>query len=587
MRKFALLAVWCVLPVLAQTKPTLAGFDEFVEKALRDWKVPGVAVAVVRDDEVILSKGYGLRNIKQKLPVTSKTLFAIGSSTKSFTVLSLGLLVEDGRLDWDKPVRDYLPAFRLHDQAATERMTPRDLVTHRSGLPRHDLVWYNSESSRKEMFERLRYLEPSRDFRSTYQYQNLMYMTAGYLAGHIADMPWEMFVKERIFKPLGMANSNFSVNESQTTGDFAVPYGKEKDEIKEIGFRNIDEIGPAGSINSSVEDLIRYVRLHLNGGKTQTGRLLSGSNISQMHMPQMVMPGALRWPELGHQQYGMGFFVTSYRGRKLVHHGGNIDGFSALVSFMPQDKTGIVILTNMGGTPLPTLLSYNIYDRLLNLEAVDWTARLKDDERKGKEAQEEAKKRGFTAQKQGTRPSHEFKEYAGDYEHPGYGILKVALDGDGLRTTFNRLGGPLRHFHYDVFEVAESDLNPLSKLKLRFQTNLQGEIDAVLVPMESSVKEIAFTRAPDRSMMDRAFLEPLAGDYALGATPVTITLRGDGKLILSLPGQTSSELVGVSGTKFHIKGLTGFSVEFKKDASGAVADLVFYQPNGTFVAKRK
>jgi CubicO group peptidase (beta-lactamase class C family) len=587
MRRFVLAAVLCAHVLLAQPKPDLNGLDAFVEKALKDWKVPGVSVAVVRNDEVILSKGYGLRNIQKNLPVTPKTIFAIGSSTKSFTVVSLGLLVEQGKLDWDKPVRDYLPDFRLFDQFATDRMTPRDLVTHRSGLPRHDLMWYNSSFTRKDLFQRLRYLEPNKDFRTTFQYQNLMFMTAGYLASQVADEPWEKLVGEGIFNRLGMSSSNFSVNDSQKSGDYSLPYRKQKEEIQEIPFRNIDEIGPAGSINSNVEDMIKYVRMHVNLGKVGSTRLLSEANATQMQTPQMVIPGPLRFVELGHQQYGMGFFITSYRGHKMVHHGGNIDGFSALVAFLPQEKIGVVILTNMNGSPMPALLSYNIFDRLLGLDPVDWTARLKDDERKGKEAADAAKEKGFTTKRPNTHPSHDLKEYAGDYEHLGYGVVKIVLDGDRLTATYNRLGGPLSHFHYDVFEVAEDELNPLSKLKLRFQSSLQGDIDAVLIPMDTSVKEIAFAKLPDRAMTGRSFLEPLSGTYNIGNQPITVSLAGEGPLTLTVPGQPAYELTAAAGYRFNIKGLTGYSVEFKKDSSGVVTEMVFFQPNGTFVAKRK
>jgi CubicO group peptidase (beta-lactamase class C family) len=581
-------AFWVVCAVgTAQPKPGLDSIDSFVEKALADFQVPGVAIAIVRNDDIVLSKGYGLRNLKEKLPVTPKTLFAIGSSTKSFTVMSVGVLADQGRIDWDKPVREYLPNFRLFDQTATEKMTPRDLVTHRSGLPRHDLMWYNSPLKRKDIFERLRYLEPNRDFRSTWQYQNLMYMTAGYLAGQVADMPWETLVRERIFKPLGMTSSNFSVNDSQKTGDYALPYSRIKEEVQAVPFRNIDEIGPAGSINSNIEDMIRYVRMHLNKGKYESTQVASEALVRDMQTPQMVIPAVPRHRELGHDSYGMGFFVTSYRGHKLVHHGGNIDGFSALVTFMPQDNIGMVILANMNGSPLPSMLSYQVYDRLLGMEPVDWTARIKDDERRAKQSEEEAKKRGITPQRPNTRPSHDLAEYAGEYEHPGYGVMKVGLENGELSAKFNGFTGSLKHFHYDVFEVAQADMNPLSKSKIQFHSNVQGDVDRLTAPVETNVKEISFARLPDRQMSERSFLEPLTGKYALGPQQVSFEIRADGVMTIVLPGRPPAELEGVRGTRFNVKGRAGFSVEFRKDTDGRWNEVVFFQPNGTFVAKRQ
>jgi len=567
-------------------QPKLAGIDAFITSAMKDWKMPGAAVAVLQDGKIVLSKGYGFRDIKKELPVTPQTLFAIGSITKSFTVLSLGTLVDEGKLDWDKPVREYLPSFRLFDPVATERTTPRDLVTHRSGLPRHDLMWYNSTFTRKEMVERLRYLEPSQDFRSTYQYNNLMFMTAGYLAGQLSGLSWEELVRQRILVPLGMKNTNFSVADSKRSADAALPYQKVKEELKEIPFRGLDEMAPAGSINSSIEDMSKYLLMHLNKGKYGNTQIVSESNLLQMHTPQMVVTGGvLRWPELGHSSYGMGWSISSYRGYKLVEHGGAIDGFNALVTFLPQKNAGLVVLANRGGTPLMQVIAYNVYDRLLGLDQVAWNQRFLDDQKKAEASQEEAKKKGFTVRKEGTQPSHELKEYAGEYEHPGYGTVHIGLEKEGLKLSYNRMSGPLKHFHYDMFEVAEDELNPLQRTKLNFATNLQGEIDSLLIPLEPNVKEIVFKRMAAK--LDRKVLASLTGQYELAGTPATVSLRDREKLFIEAPGQQARELTPIRGLLFSLQGLTGYSIEFKKDAAGVTTEAVLYQPNGTFVIKKK
>ncbi len=571
----------------AAQKAPLEGFDAFVAEVMKAWKVPGVAVAIVKDGQVILLKGYGYRDLEKQWPVTPQTLFAIGSITKSFTVTAMGMLVDEGKLEWDRPVREFLPEFRLSDSVASEHMTPRDLVTHRSGLPRHDLLWYNAGFTRREMVERLRFLEPSKDFRSTYQYNNLMFMTAGYLVGQRAGASWEDFVRQRIFQPLAMTGTNFSVRDSEKGPDFARPYEKVKEEIKGVPFRVIDEIAPAGSINSSVDDMSRYLLMHLNGGKLGDHQLLSDNNSQQMQSPQMVIPGWLRWKEVGHSSYGMAFTIGTYRGLKTVAHGGAIDGFVALLSFMPQEKIGVVVLTNLGGSPTTTVLGYNIYDRLLGLEPVDWKGRFKEMERKGEESEEEAKKKGYTPRKLGTTPSHALAEYASEYEHPGYGIATVALKDGALELTYNNFPSPLQHFHYDVFEVKEDPLNPLEKMKVMFATSVNGDLDSLSAPLEPNVPAIVFRRLPDRQMRERSFLEPLVGDYELGATTVTIILKGENTLMFIVPGQPPYELLPQRGLLFEVKGLTGFSIEFHKDDSGQVTELVAYQPNGTFVGKRK
>jgi CubicO group peptidase (beta-lactamase class C family) len=555
----------------------LDGFDTFARQALIDWKCDGFAIAVVQDGKVILSKGYGLRDVKKNLPVTEKTLFAIGSATKSFTVTAMGALVDQGKLDWDKPVRDYLPDFKMWDPFATERMTPRDLVTHRSGLPRHDLMWYNSPLSREELFARLRYLEPNKDFRTTFQYQNLMFMTAGYLAGHVAGTTWEELVSRTIFTPLGMAGSNFSIADSQKSSDFSLGYQVVDDVVADMPFRNINAIGPAGSINSNIEDMTKYVMMHLAKGKG----VVSATNEIQMMTPQMAISAPSPDKELGDLAYGMGFFVTSYRGHKFVHHGGNIDGFSALVAFLPQDNLGLVILTNQNGSALPAMVAYNVWDRLLGFDQIDWTTRVKKQREMTKASEAAAKQKGYTTQRTGTRPSHELAEYAGEYEHPGYGILRIEQSGGGLKLDYHGLGGALTHFHYDVFSVPKNDANPFSEEKVQFHTNLAGEIDALGIPFESTLKNIEFVKLADRGMTQKTFLQPLTGDFQRGPMVATVALKGDTALTLTLPGQPVYTLVPVRGTKFNIKELNGYSVEFKGD------DLVFYQPQGTFAASRK
>ncbi len=564
----------------------LNDIDAYIAQVMDEWKVPGLAIAVVKDGDVILSKGYGYRDVDEERPVTDRTLFAIGSITKSFTVTLLGVLQDEGKLDWDEHVRHYLPDFQLHDEVATEQMTPRDLVTHRSGLPRHDLLWYGSDLTRRELYERLRFLEPNREFRAAWQYQNLMFMTAGYLAEQIEGSRWEDLVRRRILEPLGMSRSNFSVDDMQKVDDFAYPYHENDGLVRQIDFRNIDEIGPAGSINSSVREMVNYVQFHIDKGKYGEEQLLSQSNAEQMQMPQMAMQGTIQYDELGHTSYGMGFFVTTYRGRKLVHHGGGIDGFISLLSFMPRERVGLIVLTNMSGNnPVPTLVTRGVYDRVLGLEPVDWIGRTKEQQAKAREAEEGTEAEG-EKRVEGTALSHELAEYAGNYAHPAYGVVKIEVNGDGLVATFNGESSELERFHYDVFELPEDPLIPFGGLKVLFRYNKRGEINELLVPLESAVDDIVFERVADEAMRQRAFLEPFVGRYELAGTVLTVELKGDDTLTLTVPGQPTYELIPTRGTSFDLKGLSGYGAEFRLGANGAVSELVLTQPNGTFVAKR-
>lgn len=471
-------------------KDPLDGLDQFVETLRKDWKVPGVGIAIVKGDQVIFAKGFGERDTERKLPATADTLFAIGSCTKAFTAASVGLLVDDGKVDWDKPLRTYLPSFKMFDDYVTERMTPRDLVTHRSGLPRHDLLWYGSSFTRREMFDRLRYLEPSRGFREAYQYQNLMFMTAGVLVEEVTLRPWEEFIRERFFTPLEMKGSTLSVTDSQKAGDFALPYGEEKDLVQRVPFRTIDQIGPAGSINSSAREMANWVIAQLNGGKFNGRQVIPERTLRETHTPYVVSGATLRYDELFYSMYAMGWGVSAYRGHLLLSHGGGIDGFTAHVSLMPKDKIGIVILTNKGGSRLPGILAFNAYDRLLGLAPAPWNDRNKEEVAKAREAQQKTEKDRDANRKTGTQPSHALADFAGEFEHPGYGTLRIE-HGSDLKVTYNGLTTTLRHYHYNVFEATA---DRFENMKFTFGVNAKGDVDRVLVPLQSGVGDIVFTR---------------------------------------------------------------------------------------------
>ena len=571
-------------------KTILKGFPEFVEKTMKEWKVPGVVISIVKDGKVIFAQGFGLRDVKQGLKVTPQTIFAIGSSSKAFTATAIGILVDEGKIDWDKPVRTYLPAFKLYDPVASERMTPRDLLCHRSGLPRHDLMWIGSSASRKNLFDRLANLEPSRDFRSTFQYQNLMFMTAGHLVGEVTGTTWEDFVKLHIFEPLGMKDSNFSVNDSQKASDFALPYREKEDKVLEIAFRNIEAIGPAGSINSNVVDMANWVLLNLNKGKWGEKQIISEASLNQLHSPQMIAQEAVfrrfeQYEEFLPQSYGLGWFIAPYRGHLLIHHGGNIDGFSALVSFLPRDKAGMVVLTNLNGTLLPYIIAFNLCDRLLGLDQVPWNMRMREMMNKMKEEAEKAKKEKDKDRKPDTKPSHPLEDYAGDFEHPSYGVMSIKKEGELLKATYNSMPYDVSHYHYDIFEF-KNEFYDITQ-RVFFFTDSKGNIGSLSIQLEPALKEIVFTRMPEKKMMEKSFLEKFMGEYILGEMTVKISLKGEKTLILSIPGQPDYELVPYKGTEFNIKNIPGASIEFILDESGQVKEAKFSQPGGTLTAKKK
>lgn len=481
------------------THSALEGIENFIEQIMQDWKIPGLSIGVMKDGEIILNQGFGHRDVEKDLPATPDTLYAIGSTSKAFTAMGLALLIEQGKLNWDDPVRKHIPTFKMFDPYVTENMTVRDLLCHRSGLPRYDLMWYNSPYSREELIERLQYLEPNVGFRTTWQYQNLMFMTAGYLSGVVAGTSWETFTSDQILNKLGMENTNFSVKESAASSDHALPYEQREEQVKAVPFRDISTVGPAGSINSSVNDMLRWLTIHMNSGKQGDTQFVSEENLKQMHTGHTLIadaPPLNAFPETLQSSYGLGWAITPYRGNKIVWHTGGIDGFSALVTFIPSANIGMVILTNLGGSNAHQIVSYNIFDRLLGQEPVPWNERFLKLADEMKANMEKAKEQAEEERVPNTQPSHPIKDYSGDFEHPAYGVLSITLDGDQLTATINQIDWVLEHYHYDVFvfNAKSPEQRETPGIKVSFAGDLKGTINSISVPFEPTAKPLIFTR---------------------------------------------------------------------------------------------
>jgi CubicO group peptidase (beta-lactamase class C family) len=480
------------------------GFDEYVAGVMREWKVPGVAVGVIRDGKVVLARGFGYRNVEKQMPVTSQTLMAIGSNSKSFTVTLLGILSDEGRLDWDAPVRTYLPDFELKDDVASKLMTPTDLVTHRSGLPRHDSLWYGRAFSRKDLYQRLRYLEPSATFRQRYQYNNLMFMTAGYLIEQITQESWDASIKQRIFTPLGMTHSNTSVRDLAPSADHSLAYMIRDGQVLAVPFRNIDAVAPAGSINSNVDDMLRYVQMHIDQGAFEGKAIISkrfAVRMQSLHSaPALTLDlDAPKYTETGPAGYGLGVGVGSYRGHKLVNHGGGIDGFISSMSWMPDDRLGVVVLSNLGGNnPVPGIIMANAYDRLLGLTQVDGVSRARASIARARQREEDEQRKRAAERVPGTSPSHPLPDYAGAFEHPGYGTVTITPQGAGLSLKIDDFLTPFEHFHYDVFQSVKAADAPWIRgsARIAFTTGSAGKVDSVAIPLEPAVADVVFKRKP-------------------------------------------------------------------------------------------
>lgn len=494
------LSAWLAMggPSAHAQKSPLQGLDAYIEKAMQEWEVPGLAIGIVKDDEVVLAKGYGVREIGKGTLVDENTVFAIGSSSKAFTAASLAMLVDEGKVNWDDPVTKHLVGFQLFDPYVTRELTVRDLLTHRSGLDRGYALWYGSDYDREEILRRIRYLKPSWGFRSRFGYQNIMYLAAGQIIPAVTGVSWDDFVQRRIFTPLGMSSTNTSVTDLKGLSNVARPHAKIDDRVQAIPYRNIDNIGSAGSINSNVVDMAQWVRLQLSEGVYQSERLLSPGLVQEMHTPQTITPDEPPWsllsPGAHFRVYGMGWFLHDYHGRKLVHHGGDIDGMFALVTMIPEEELGLIVLTNMDNTMLPYVLMYRVFDAYLGVPERNWSSEMLEMMRGFQEQGKTAMKKTEEARVKGTTPSLPLTKYVGTYENELYGEGRITHKDGMLVLHFNPAHtGDLEHWNYDTFRLTWHDPfveSVAGKPFVTFVLNVKAEVAEVKIQNLADFKRV-------------------------------------------------------------------------------------------------
>ncbi|MEO6394151.1 MAG: serine hydrolase [Pyrinomonadaceae bacterium] len=451
----------------AQTAdPRLAEIDAYAQKALTDWHVPGFAIAIVKDDKVVFAKGYGVRELGKPEKVDDATLFAIASNSKAFTAAAIGLLVDEGKLQWDDPVTKYLPWFQMPDPFVTREMTVRDLLSHRSGFDTFsgDLLWYESNYPREEIIRRVRFLKPKFSFRSHYGYQNLMFLTAGEIVKAVSGQSWDDFVKTRFFGPLQMTHSVTSIRELPRGGNVATPHNEVDGKIRVIRYGNVDSSGGAAAINSCVGDMAQWIRMHLAGGSFEGKVILKPRTARELQQPNTIIPispgGEAFIPSRHFNAYGMGFFLSDYQGRKLVQHSGGLDGMISQVALMPEEKLGVVILSN-SETSVPAIMMYQVLDTFLGVSPKrDWSAEFLARVATGqKEAQVEQAKIE-AARVLNTKPSLALDAYAAIYRSTLYGDAKISLENGHLVLSLvssPNFAGDLEHWQYDTYRVKWRD----------------------------------------------------------------------------------------------------------------------------------
>jgi CubicO group peptidase (beta-lactamase class C family) len=466
----------------AQEKSEWSSLDASINSSMKDWKVPGAAVTIVKDQSIVYMKGFGVREMGKSDPVTPDTLFDIGSCTKAFTTAAIAILVDEVKMKWDGKVNEYIPFFHLYDPLADENVTIRDLLTHRTGVPSTDLLWYvYPEASREELIRRLAYAQPNAGFRTKFQYQNMMYVAAGYAVGQVTHSTWDDFVRTRIFQPLGMSESDTSSIDAEKSSDHASPHEENPDgTVKVIPWHNIDNAGPAGSINSSARDMAKWMTLQLNGGMYDGKQLISKKNMREMQSPQMVIDSegeipTVFFPDSTQLSYGLGWFVQQYRGHQLILHAGDIDGFSTMVVLIPEIHTAYFVVINLGSS-YRQVLSYQIADRLLGLPDAGWDAHFKKLEADFKEEEKSQETSWESKKTPATHPSRGLAAYVGTYTNSEYGEAEIVSENQKLALHFHSIKTDLDHFQYDTFVVKFG-----GKTRLTFCLDKDGDVASFTV----------------------------------------------------------------------------------------------------------
>lgn len=465
-------------------------FDSYVEQAVKEWDVPGLAIAVIKGDSVLFVKGYGVREMGKQEPVDIETLFAIASTTKAFTAAAIGILVDEGKLKWDDPVVKHLPEFKLKDPDLTRQITVRDLLTHRAGLPNTDFLWTNSDAPTAEIIRRLENVEAAYPLRSGFVYQNVMYALAGQVIGAVSGSSWGEFVRERILNPLQMERTASTRATLNSSNNITVPHDYAGGKLVVVQDSQADAIGPAGSMWSNVSEMSRWMQFLLRGCETESGeKLLKQSTCEELFRPQALLSGpsypTAELTDANWHTYGLGWFQQDYEGRKVDFHTGSLSGTVALAGMIRDENIGIYVLANRDHAELRHALMYRVFDLFDNDPPRDWSTEIKhlydarDEKQKAAFGKTESEITAGRATK--TKPSLPLTSYAGTYEHPLYGTVEITHSVNELRFQYGGTKGNLEHWHYDTFRLKNEKPENESRPLVNFDLNSSGKVQRVRI----------------------------------------------------------------------------------------------------------
>jgi CubicO group peptidase (beta-lactamase class C family) len=494
-------AAWAQTP--ASNAPP-ADLDAYVASSMKTFDVPGIAVAIVKDGKIVMAKGYGVRKLGESTPVDEFTMFAIGSNTKAFTTAALATLVDEGKIAWDDPVYQRLPGFVMYDPYVSHEMTIRDLITHRSGMGLGEgdlLFWPHSTYTRDDIVHKLRYMKPASSFRSHYAYDNLLYMTAGQIIPAVTGTTWDDYIRQRIFAPLGMNHSTVSSKDFKPGDDYSSPHSRVDGKLQVIPLEDLDNVGPAGSINSCAADMAKWAQLQLNRGKfaDRDGSLFTEDRSRELWSPQTILPtgnpqGPLAGLKANFADYALGWVLRDYHGRKLVGHTGGVGGFVSRVMLVPEENLGVVVLTNAEETGAFDSILYHVLDHYFHVPPTDWIGAFKAEKDADEKDAAEVMKKAEGSRATDSKPSLPLEKYAGVYNDAWYGPITIKLDNGGLVISFDHtptMIGDLQHWQYDTFKAHWRD-RKIEDAFITFSLNADGSIGSARMAAVSPLADFSF-----------------------------------------------------------------------------------------------
>ena len=451
-------ALACAVLTAAQPAP-LTGLDDFVTTGMKAWKIPGFAAAVVKDGRVVFARGFGVRELGKPDPVDTRTLFAIGSTTKAMTAALIGMLVDEKKLEWDDPVVKHLPWFQLKDPMVTRELTVRDLLTHRGGLGGADFLWYGQTNSAQEILRRVRLVEPEYSVRSRFVYQNVMYAAAGAVIEAVSGRSWTQMIESRIFEPLDMRDTVATAAGFSKRANVASPHYVVAGQVRVIENASVDSVAPAGAVWSSIADMAKWTQCLLDGGRSPDGKvLLSEATVAELFSPQAIASEGFyptsRLTKPHWMTYGLGWFQQDYQGRAVDFHTGSIDGMVAIHGLIRDERLGVLVLSNLDHAEFRHALMLTVFDRYAGKSDRDWgrdVLALYEGLQRDAEA---ARQKREAARVMGTSTSRPLKDYVGSYSDPLYGDVEVLLEDGTLRLRYGPgFAGTLEHWHYNTFRA--------------------------------------------------------------------------------------------------------------------------------------